>query len=553
MRKELLLSLALGLGGIASLLMGSVSANSQTVKVGVGLPVPPPLSRAQAKYYLAHPAEWDRLLDRLPTMKEFPLRKRQAQLVPPAPNTWTPITNPPPSSGLSNPLLLTDGTVIVHALCSANWYKLTPDAFGSYINGTWSAIGSLPAPYAPLYFASQILSDGRVVINGGEYDNGCKAVWGNNGAIYTPSTNSWATLPPPGGWTTIGDAQSVILANGKYMLADCCTTKQAILNSTTLAWTPTGSGKFDINDEEGWALLHDNSVLTSDAYVGVGSCGLGAERYKPLTGAWTSAGNATTQLSDCLIGGNRSFEVGPLVVRPTGTVVAFSGVTTGVAGTSIYHPATSTWSIGPNLPTIAGGNYNLADAPAVALPSGNILFAASPGLFSTPAHFFQFNTNSTITQQADTPNALSISGYYVNFLMLPTGQVLETDFSNDVEIYMPTGTYKPTWQPVITSVPTTLIRGNTFQVAGTRLSGITHGVYGDDQQAATNFPLVRLTNNTSNQVYFAETRGFSSRSDKPAQSSTANFTVPLAAPVGAYTLNVVANGIQSAPVAVTVN
>jgi hypothetical protein len=48
----------------------------------------------------------------------------------------------------------------------------------------------------------------------------------------------------PAGWTTIGDAQSVVLENGTFKLANCCTKEQAILDATTLTWTNLlGTGK----------------------------------------------------------------------------------------------------------------------------------------------------------------------------------------------------------------------------------------------------------------------------------------------------------------------
>jgi hypothetical protein len=52
--------------------------------------------------------------------------------------------------------LLTDGTVMVHSEQdnSQLWYKLTPDNTGSYINGTWKQMASMPSGYAPLYFGS---------------------------------------------------------------------------------------------------------------------------------------------------------------------------------------------------------------------------------------------------------------------------------------------------------------------------------------------------------------------------------------------------------------
>src|ERR1044072_2607485 len=90
---------------------------------------------------------------------------------PPATGTWVRTPNIP-ANDLGVPLLLTDGTVICHVPQSRSWRKLTPDAFGSYQNGTWSNIAQLPSGYGPLYYASAVLADGRVVVIGGEYNTG---------------------------------------------------------------------------------------------------------------------------------------------------------------------------------------------------------------------------------------------------------------------------------------------------------------------------------------------------------------------------------------------
>ena len=42
---------------------------------------------------------------------------------------WTPLANQPQFAA-SNPLLLTDGTVIAHNACSTDWWRLTPDSAG---------------------------------------------------------------------------------------------------------------------------------------------------------------------------------------------------------------------------------------------------------------------------------------------------------------------------------------------------------------------------------------------------------------------------------------
>ena len=108
------------------------------------------------------------------------------------------------------------------------WWALTPDINGSYQNGTWSELALLPSGYGPTYFASAVLPDTRVVVLGGEYNFG-QGVWTTLGAIYAPKTNKWRKLIAPSGWTSVGDAQSVILDNGTFMVANCCTTQDALL------------------------------------------------------------------------------------------------------------------------------------------------------------------------------------------------------------------------------------------------------------------------------------------------------------------------------------
>jgi hypothetical protein len=262
----------------------------------------------------------------------------------------------------SNPLLLTDGTVIVHIseTLSVNpltvretpyWWRLTPDINGSYLNGTWSPIASLPIGYAPRFFASAVLPDGRVIVEGGEYNNPGGEVRTNLGAIYDPIANKWTSVSPPSGWFHIGDAQSVVLPDGTFMLANAVTKEQALLNAGSLNWTPTGSGKFDSNNEEGWTLLWNGDLLTVDAYVPIpgvfpGGCDTNSERYLTSVGSWITAGSTIQQLPDCS-GPNLSYELGPQVLRPDGTVIAFGGTTSGVAHTAIFNSSTLTWRLVP--------------------------------------------------------------------------------------------------------------------------------------------------------------------------------------------------------------
>ena len=190
-------------------------------------PVRPPLSVPKAQFFKNNPAARSQFLSQLPRHPTGASISTNPRVLPPAGGTWQVGANPGPD-GLCNPLLLTDGTVIGAACDSPAWYKLTPDIHGSYVNGTWSAIASLPViggvQYAPQYHASAVLPDGRVIIMGGEYNGSNTEVWTNLGAIYDPVANTWTAVPAPAGsaWSSIGDAESTVLADGTFMLAACC-------------------------------------------------------------------------------------------------------------------------------------------------------------------------------------------------------------------------------------------------------------------------------------------------------------------------------------------
>jgi len=468
--------------------------------------------------------------------------------------TWTPLKHPAPFYA-NTALLLTDGTVMVQDAETPHWWRLTPDTTGSYVNGTWTKLASMASNYGPLYHASAVLPDGRVIIEGGEYNLTGDAVWTHRGSIYDPTTNTWTPVSPPAGWSNIGDAQSVVLANGTFMLANCCTTQQALLDATTLTWTPTGTGKFDSNDEEGWTLLHGGTVLAVDAYAdSYLATGTASEIYTPSTGAWSSAGSTVVQLwdsaADCGGSGVASYELGPAVLRPNGTVFATGANTCGAGHTAIYKASTNTWTAGPDIPQ---GN-DIADGPAALLPNGNVLVDTSPGIFQTGINFYEFN-GTKFHQVPGPPNSLIDSSYYGSMLVLPTGQILFTDQSSDVEIYTAKGTYKPEWAPTIVTAPSTVVRGSSYKITGTQFNGLSQGAaYGDDAQSATNYPLVRITNNATGHVFYARTHNHSTMGvATKAKIVSTHFKVPSGMEAGPSSLVVVANGIPSAPVAIMVD
>jgi hypothetical protein len=455
--------------------------------------------------------------------------------------TWTPLTNQPPRFRPGTALLLMDGRVLAQDNDQSDYWTLTPDNTGSYLNGTWTQVASLPSGYGPEYYASAVLPDGRVVVMGGEYNLGTTE-WTTLGAIYNPETNVWNSVQAPSGWTTIGDAQSVVLPNGTFMLANCCTEDQALLNEQKLTWTPTGAGKEDENDEEGWTLLPNGEVLTVDTNS---KRNMASEIYDPVVGAWYYAGSTVVELIKVAFG-----EIGPAVLRPDGTVLA----TGGNGNNAVYDTSTGTWSAAPPFPSNQQGQQlDIADGPAAILPDGNVLCMTSPNVYVNGAVFFEWD-GANFNQTVDIPRAPLDSSYVGRMLVLPTGQILFTDGSTDVEVYTSTGVPNPSWAPTITKFAKTIVHGKNSILSGTQFNGLSQGAaYGDDAQMATNYPLVRITNNATGHVFYA-------RSFKPSTMGVAtgskivrtHFQVPSGIELGASQLEVVANGIASNPVSVTI-
>ena len=378
---------------------------------------------------------------------------------------WTALNNQPSFFASAGAYLLTDGRVLVEdaQLTDDAWWTLTPDNTGSYINGSWTQVAS-PGPcpngksagstmYAPLYYASAVLADGRFVMIGGEYDynytyvNGSGEVWTDQGAIYDPVANSWTCIAPPAGWTQIGDAQSAVLADGTFMIANPFNNQVATLNASTspptfnAPFTPAGKTSDSFNDEEGWILLPNGNVFTTEVWNSNDATETPALTYSPVSKAWSSAGIAPDPLVLLTKGGTTYEETGPAMLRPDGTVFA-----TGAVGfNDIYDTVGGTWSSGPSFPTItgtySGGSCNtvgvteqlvMADAPAALLPDGNVLVAPGPVDSQSacewvpPTKFFEFD-GTNLTQVAESTVAPQVPSYVGRLLVLPTGQVLYTN------------------------------------------------------------------------------------------------------------------------------
>src|SRR5579884_3225767 len=195
----------------------------------------------------------------------------------PAAGSWSWLANHAPNP-VDTMLLLSDGTIMATDSTS-NWFRLTPDAYGSYVNGTWSTLE--PMHYSRLYFASDVLPDGRVFVAGGEYGNGSTTA-----EIYDPISNTWTLTSPSG--QNFSDCISTVLPDGTVLVAPVhpsVSGNSVIYDPASDTWSMgpqyfQGDGPVVNQDEASWVKLPDDSILTVDP------ASTNSERYIPALDQW---------------------------------------------------------------------------------------------------------------------------------------------------------------------------------------------------------------------------------------------------------------------------
>lgn len=472
--------------------------------------------------------------------------------------TWTPLVNNAPGDVVLM-LLLSDGTVMAaHQPASGDgkgWYRLTPDKNGSYINGTWTTLASMT--YSRLWYSSDVLRDGRVLVAGGEYGTGS-----TNSEVYDPSRNVWTVIGIPAGLILTNnavsgensagftDSISTVLPNGNVLVSPNYpkTNRQTLIFDPIMnAWSSgpllVGRGNENDQNEASWVKLPDESILTIDPY------GTNSERYIPSLNEWIRDANVPVAIYDPTYD-----EMGAAFLLPNGKAFFLGGT----GHTAIYTPSGTTnvgaWTQGPDLPTDTNGDQLVtADAPAAMMVNGNILCAISPGYNSSTTYFYSYEYE-TGTNGAFVQDGSPVGGYTDNtetdfalMLNLPDGTILYSHYGPDLYVYKPNGSPLPAGKPGIISI--TPNADGSYHLTGTLLSGISQGAaFGDDAQMDSNYPLVRLTNSLGN-VYYEQTYNWSSTSVMTGSAvETTEFTNSAGLPPGTYSLVVTVNGNSSDPV-----
>jgi Abnormal spindle-like microcephaly-assoc'd, ASPM-SPD-2-Hydin/Galactose oxidase, central domain len=503
-------------------------------------------------------------------------------------SSWKSLTGVP-SFAPDTMLLMTDGTVLIHDAGGKNWYRLKPDGNGKYDTAGVSWSGPFSMANTRQFYASGVLADGSVFVLGGEYsDAGANTPLGE---IFDPQTNTWSPMNKPTSFNWInGDASGCILTDGRVLLGALQSSRSAIWDPALDTWTEAGLAfgtlgsptKVGTIDEETWSLLPDGTVLTVDI-----SSPPFAEKYVPATDTWVVAdktpatltqGLALLSLTDTTVSPPVPVnigEIGPAILLPDGRLF-FIGAT---GHTALYtHPAVASqpgsWTAGPDLPAdTSGKNFNspngniqtAIDAPAVLLPGGKVLFVGGQTVrevnsgqtqfWSNPSTVFVYDpATNGITQLGSQPPSNAVDTWQSRLLLLPNGQILmTTQQSQKITILVDAaviGTAQPTWKPTITAFTPVMAIGHHYKISGRQINGLSQACcYGDDAQMGTNYPLARFTNKGTGAVSYFRTFDFSTFAvaTGAAVHSTLD-EIPASAAPGAYTIQVIANGIASDPV-----
>lgn len=442
-----------------------------------------------------------------------------------------------PTHNVNLMLLLTDGRVMAFEPSGTSCSALIPDSHGSYADGTWAHLA--PMANSRMYFESAVLSDGRVFVAGGEYGTGNDSV-----ELYDPVLDTWlpGALPP---WPYVSDEPCCLLSDGTLLAG--FQQRSGVYDPQTDTWSEVATPMSGDCYETTWTLLPDGSVLQPYMLSHPAS-----QRFvpgiPPASGHWIDAGNVP---ADLVPGPGDLEEAGPALLLYDGRVLEV-----GATGhTDFYMPptdpgGTGEWVIGPDLPTIdSGGILTARDAPACLLPNGRALVAVGPvnqGFSGPPTVFLELASDEWIPVGAP-PNAADAFTYVGALLLLPSGEALYSRQTRELWVYTPDaadGEPRENWRPRITHYPRRIRPGHSYTVFGHQLNGLSQAVsYGDDLCAATNYPLVRLTNSRTGEVRYCRSHGHSNMGVAAVDGWT-NFDVPFVA-AGEYKFQVVANGIPS--------
>ncbi len=318
--------------------------------------------------------------------------------------SWSALTNLPPGGSVINLMLLSDGTVMAQSGDDGwHWFRLTPDAHGSYVNGTWTT--TAPMSFPRIYFSTNILQDGRLWLLGGEYTG---PYFDQNiapsGEIYDPVKDTWSPIAPypneVGGCGHRSVHSDVQLTAGSPVVTGIYSTDRL-----QPGWTVTGNGipagsTVVSVDSATQVTISANATLTglsqAVGFRGITLACFGDDPSALISGRRILAGNIFDNSTNIYSVENNSWTPGATKVYPDRsdeegwaglagggilTYDLFQSVATGQGYAEVYNPAQNAWTaISPAdgsargvLPVLTSPALGFELGPSMRLQDGRVI------------------------------------------------------------------------------------------------------------------------------------------------------------------------------------
>lgn len=363
--------------------------------------------------------------------------------------SWTPLTNLPPAGSVINMLLLTDGTVMAQNGDDAwHWLRLTPDAHGSYVNGTWTTLA--PMSFPRLYFTTNVLQDGRVWLLGGEYTG---PYFDQNiapsGEIYDPIRNTWSPIAPyptEAGALFCGHrnvTSDVQLTTGSPVVTGIYSTDRI-----TPGWTitgngiPTGATVLSV-DSATQVTISANATLTGPSlavrFRGITLACFGDDPSALLSGHRILAGNIfnnstyiysvdtnTWAQAATKVYNDRSDEEGWTALSG-GSILTydlFQSVANNQGYAEVYNPTQNVWTAISPADGSASGTLPVLTSPALG-------FELGPNLRLQDGRAFQIGANQHTGLYTQSTNTWAAGPDIQGVLSNPFGRINHANFGAD--------------------------------------------------------------------------------------------------------------------------
>jgi hypothetical protein len=212
-----------------------------------------------------------------------------------------------------------------------------------------------------------MLANGKVLVAGGENNNGCLAT----AELFDPVSGTWTDTGSM--LNDRADHIAVLLSNGEVLVAGGINSSGVILTNAEL-YNPvagTWSNTAGLNTARAGfvaTLLTNGLVLVAGGEIQIDNKPSTSEIYDPSSGSWAMSG---TMIQKHLAGGVWTGEFGgpTATLLTNGTVLVVGGLQTNwlTSGAEWFNPGNQTWT--PTLPM----NYPRFAHGAVLLPNGKVL------------------------------------------------------------------------------------------------------------------------------------------------------------------------------------